>query len=45
MEIKTREIEITVAVRIKTVKWVVAWDWQRRGRRPADNEDSISDGA
>ncbi|HEY4968855.1 MAG TPA: hypothetical protein VII35_03055 [Steroidobacteraceae bacterium] len=33
---ETREIEVTLTVRIKTVRWVVNWDWRRSNGARAD---------
>lgn len=42
MEIETKEIEIKLTVRIKTVKWAVAWDWQRYRHPKAVNGPQVA---
>lgn len=34
---KTREIDVALTVRIKTVNWVVSWDWRRMPHKPQTN--------
>ena len=44
MELEREETELTITIKIKTVRWNCSWDWRQRAHPPAAMVDYFPPG-